>query len=239
MIRSRTGLLVLAVFLLALIATFPLRLAVGLAAPTGSLFVARSAEGSVWNGMLRDVSFDTVSVGDFSARLSIWPLFAGKFAIKLQNLSDPAMRGTMLATEGLVTAGAFGVSDLRATIALPGAFDPLPVESLELTDANVLFSGAKCSAASGRAQITLAKTVPGINPGQILSGTLRCDGQTLGLHLSSAADTERLVLRIAADGHYSAKFTVRAQDQALAAGLLASGFRESPAGYVQDLSGHF
>lgn len=222
------------VLIIALIAAFPLRLALGTLGGTGTLFTARAAEGSIWNGKLRDVSIDGVSLGDFSAKLSPIKLLSGAAAIQLRALSGEPAAATLIAT-----FGNYGADNITTRLVLPGAFDPLPVESINLEDASVRFSKSGCAAAGGQVRVTLAGTLAGISLGQQLLGTPRCDGKILTLALVSQSAMERITLRIVPDGQYSAKLLIRASDADMAGKLNAAGFRETSEGHFVEISGRF
>jgi general secretion pathway protein N len=230
----RLGLLFAAVLIVALIAAFPLRLALGALGGTGALFTARAAEGSIWNGTLRDVSFDGVSLGDFSAKLSPVKLLSGAAAIQLRALSGEPAAATLVAT-----LGNYGADNVTTRLVLPGAFDPLPVESVDLKDASARFSKSGCASAGGQVRVTLAGTLAGISLGQQLLGTPRCDGKILSLALVSQSAMERITLRIVPDGQYSAKLLIRASDVQMAGKLNAAGFRETSEGHFVEISGRF
>lgn len=230
--QHRAVLLAAAAFIVALAGFFPLRVALSMVPPSGSLFTARSAEGSVWNGVLRDLSFDTVSLGDFSAKLSFWTLFIGEAAIGLRSHDDPTIRGTLR-----VSFYGLGARDVHAVLALPGAFDPLPVETVELDDVQAYFVDQHCVSGGGQVRVILARDVAGIQPGQTLTGVLRCEGAMLALSLASVTGAERIMVRIAPNGYYAAKIIVRAQGPDMALGLIIAGFRETAAGYVLNHAG--
>ncbi len=222
------------VLIIALIAVFPLRLALGALGGTSALFTARVAEGSIWNGTLRDVSIDGVSLGHFSAKLSPLKLLSGTAAIQLRALSGEPAAATLIAT--FANYGADGVT---TRLVLPGAFDPLPVESVDLKDASVRFSRNGCASADGQVRVTLAGTLAGISLGQQLLGIPRCDGKILTLALVSQSAMERITLRIVPDGQYSAKLLIRASDADMAGKLNAAGFREASEGHFVEISGRF
>jgi general secretion pathway protein N len=230
----RGGVLFAGVLIIALIAAFPLRLAMAVLGSTEALFTARAAEGSIWNGRLRDVSFDGVTLGDFSARLSPLRLLSGAAAIDLRALSGEPAAATLIATPG-----GYGAENVTTRLVLPGAFDPLPVESVDLKEANVRFSRDGCVAADGQMRVTLAGTLAGIALGQQLLGTPRCDGKILMLALVSQSAMERITLRIVAGGQYSAKLLIRASDAQMAGKLNAGGFRETSEGHFVEISGRF
>jgi general secretion pathway protein N len=222
------------VLVAALIAAFPLRLALGAISGSGALFTARAAEGSIWNGRLREVSIDGVSLGDFSAKLSALKLLSGTAAIQLRALSGEPAAATLIAT-----FANYGADHVTTRLVLPGAFDPLPVESVDLKDASVRFSSSGCKSADGQVRVTLAGTLAGISLGQQLLGTPRCDGKILTLALVSQSAMERITLRIVPDGQYSAKLLIRASDAEMAGKLNAAGFRETSEGYFVEISGRF
>jgi general secretion pathway protein N len=230
----RGGVLFAGVMIIALIACFPLRLAMGALGGGGALFTARAAEGSIWNGILRDVSLDGVTLGDFSAKLSPVKLLRGTAAINLRALSGEPAAATLIAT-----LGSYGAEGVTTRLVLPGAFDPLPVESVDLKDASVRFSRSGCVSADGQVRVTLAGTLAGISLGQQLLGTPRCDGKIFTLVLVSQSAMERITLRIVPDGQYSAKLLIRASDADMAGKLNAVGFRETSEGHFVEISGRF
>jgi general secretion pathway protein N len=222
------------IFIIALIAVFPLRLALGAMSDSGALFTARAAQGSIWNGKLRDISIDGVSLGDFSAKLSPLKLLSGIAAIQLRAIAGEPAAATLIATPG-----SYGAESVTARLVLPGAFDPLPVESVDLKEASVRFSKMGCVSADGQVRVVLAGTLAGISLGQQLLGSPRCDGKILSLALVSQSAMERISLRVVPDGQYNAKFLIRASDADMAGKLNAIGFRETPEGHFIEISRRF
>lgn len=218
----------------ALIALFPLRLAIAAMGASGPLFTARAAQGTIWNGVLRDISIDGVSLGDFSARLSPLALFTGKAAIDLRYLADPQTGGTLVAT-----FAEFGVDKVSVKLALPGAFAPLPVETIDLRDASVRFAGNRCASADGQVRVQLSGQIGGYAMGQEMIGSPRCDGDVLSLALASGSAMERITMRVVPDGQYTAKVIIKAADTDAATKLSSAGFRETAAGHVMEISGRF
>lgn len=218
----------------ALIALLPLRLAVAAMGASGPLFTARAAEGTIWNGILRDISIDGVSLGDFSARLSPLALFTGKAAIDLRTLSGAQTAGTLVAT-----FGNFGVDHVTAKLALPGAFAPLPVETIDLRDASVRFAGNRCVSADGQVRVQLSGQIGGFAMGQEMIGTPRCEGDVLSLALTSGSAMERISMRLVPDGQYTAKVIIKAADTDAVTKLASAGFRDTAAGHVMEISGRF
>lgn len=227
--RKRTALLFISVLAIALIALLPLRVAVGFMGP---MLSARAADGCIWRGTLQDVSFGGVSLGDFRVRLSPLPLIGGKVALRFEGVEDPARHGTLFAR-----VGGYGAEDISARIALPGMFAPLPIDAVELHTTSAAFNDKACSAANGRVSIALSGNYAGISLGDALSGQPRCDRGIIILPLVSPSAMERITLRIAQDGSYSAQLLIRATDADAATKLNAAGFRETAAGHLLEVSG--
>lgn len=217
--------------LLMVTAWLPMRAALALIGG-GDLFAVRAAEGTIWRGILRDVSFDGVGLGDFSAALHPASLFAGRAAIKLTSETGEPMKATLLAS-----LSDYGASEVTARLVLPGAFDPLPIDMVELRDSSVRFSSDGCVSANGQVRVTLTGNFAGLPLGQELLGNLRCDGKILSVALIGQSAMERITLRIAPDGQYSATMAIKASDATMAAQLNAAGLRETAAGHIVELSG--
>jgi general secretion pathway protein N len=230
----RGGVLFIVALVIALFTFLPLSLAIGMVGASGSLLTARAAEGTIWDGVLRDISIDGVSLGDYSARLSPLALLTGKAAIDLNYLLGPDTKATLVAT-----MANYGVDHTSAKLALPGAFDPLPVQTIELRDASIRFAGNRCVSAEGQVRVSLSGTIAGFPMGQDMVGNPTCDGDVLSISLASASTMERVTMRVVPDGQYTAKVIIKAADQAAATKLAAAGFQESPAGHVMQISGRF
>jgi general secretion pathway protein N len=218
--------------MIALIAFFPLRLALAMGGLGNFPVTARAAEGSIWSGRLRGVALDGIAVGDFKTGLSVPSLLTGKLAFALNSLGSDGGKALVFST-----SGGLGVEGLTAALAIPGAFDPLPIDSVELTSVNVSFSDGKCRSASGQVRVALAFTFGSVPLGQQLIGTLRCDGSAVLLPLASQSTLERARVRFVGDGQYTTQFSLKPANPEDAAKLTAMGFRETPGGYVFELSG--
>jgi general secretion pathway protein N len=217
-----------------LILNLPLSLAVAASGLGGTLFSARKAEGSVWNGVLREVSIDGIPIGDVAARLSLWRLFRGHIALTLNGITDPGSRARLLAS-----FASAGVDGLNTRIAAPAAFAPLPVSSLALTELLAELRGDRCVIAGGRIEAVVDGAVVGLPSQLILTGTPRCDGNAILAPLQSAGGAEQLRMRIAPNGQYSFRLRVRPVDTAVAERLRAVGFREGAAGFDMEATGRF
>jgi Type II secretion system (T2SS), protein N len=99
----------IAVLILALIALFPLRVALGMAGPGKIGLSADRVEGSIWRGSIHTLSIGPVVLGDVQTRLR--PLFLLKGAIQSHFSRPGALDGD--AYIGVNTAGVRGARSER------------------------------------------------------------------------------------------------------------------------------
>ena len=236
-VLTRPRAVFVALLVAALIATMPMRFALGLAGLSGAGLSARSSVGPVWFATLRDVHFGDIDLGDMHAFLAPLALLAGQARIDVagpQPLTGPALRG------GVTVSGAgFGVDDVTASVAAGRLFAPLPVTKVDLEDVSVAFTRGACANADGRVKLALGGAVGGITLAQGLSGTARCEGAALAIVLASASGTERLRLTVKGDGRYRSELVVATSDPASIASLTASGFQSGSDGYRLSVEGRF
>ena len=215
----------------ALVAFLPLRLAVDRLGLDEQGLAARTVEGSLWRGSIREAQFAGLPLGDLDARLQILPLAAMRARIDVESPEDPArVKGGIS-----VTRSSAGIDDMNARIEAASLFAPLPLKALTLSDLSVRFTNGVCDKASGRVSATFA-AVANLPPLPSASGDVRCDGGVLLLPLE-AGPTERLHIRLHADGRYEARLETAMGGPAAAPMLTAAGFTPSSAGYVLERRG--
>ncbi|MEO7169839.1 MAG: type II secretion system protein N [Sphingomonas sp.] len=226
-----------AVFVVALIALLPLRLAMGWFDLGDTGLTARQVSGSIWYGTLREASFGGVALGDLRAGLSPIQLLVGRARI---DLAGPG-RGSARPFRGAigVSRHSFGVDDLTATLPAGAVFAPVPVSALEFDDVSVRFQDGNCEKAEGRVRATISGDLAGINLGQGMTGAARCDAGALLLPLASQAGTETVALRLWATGRFRGELTVQPGDPAAIEKLVLSGFQATPNGYRLSIEGRF
>jgi general secretion pathway protein N len=235
-IRLRTGPAALfgAIFVVALIALMPMRLALGWAGLGDLGLSARRVRGSVWLGELSEAEAAGLDLGDVAARVSPVPLLIGRARIALKGEGDAPLQGALR-----LSRHSLGVDDLTAGVTGGAAFAPLPVTELDFDDVTAQFSDGACDHADGRVRVTLAGAIGGVQLPQAMAGTARCDGNALLLPLASAAGTESLDIRLTGGGSYRADLAMRTGDPQLAAKLQLAGFRPSANGYLLSVQGWF
>jgi general secretion pathway protein N len=222
----------IAVLILALIALFPLRVALGMAGPGKIGLSADRVEGSIWRGSIHTLSIGPVVLGDVQTRLR--PLFLLKGAIQSHFSRPGALDGD--AYIGVNTAGVRGATGI---LQFATSFGPLPIETLDLSDVSLEYRRDHCAAASGRIAATLPRAVTALGFATRLTGTPKCSGDALALTLASQSGLDSVRFRLTDDGHYQAVITARRNDPAEAARLVVAGFAESPAGMVMRVTGSF
>jgi general secretion pathway protein N len=226
-----------AMMLAALIALFPLRLAVGLFGLADEGLSAREVTGPVWWGGLNEAHYGNVSLGDVSAGLSPIQLFVGRARIDVDGqvgIPNESLRGAVSFSRNTA-----GIDDVFATVPAGDAFAPVPIASVTLDDVSVRFRDGRCERAEGKVTASIAATMPQLNLPPTLSGNVRCEGGALLIPLASQAQTESIAVTIEADGRYSAALTARPSDPAVGAALLIAGFKQAGAGYRLTVAGNF
>lgn len=237
-IRLATGrrALFLAMFLLAVIAFLPMRLALGWSGLDGQGFTAREVTGSLWSGRLVEARFGDIALGDLDARLSPFALAIGRARIALEGQeNDPTQR---IAATVEIARNRAAIIDARGPLTPGNAFSPLPVTALSLDDVTVRFVDGACESADGRVRATLSGNFLGQGLPGALSGDARCDGGALLLPLVSGAG-EGVALRFWPDGRYRAELTLLPTDPVVAARLDGAGFVANGASRMFAVEGRF
>ena len=239
MIGLKTRPLVLfgGMMLVALIALFPLRLALGLFGLADEGLTAREAVGSVWWGGLSEARYGTVALGDLSAGLSPIQLFVGRARIDVEGQEgtpNATLRGALS-----FSRSTSGMDDVSAVVPAGDVFAPVPITSVTLDDVSVKFRDGRCERAEGKITVTIAGTLPQLNLPPTLSGNARCEGGALLIPLASQAQTESIAVSIEDDGKYRAVLTARPSDPNVGIALMAVGFKQVGAGYRLTVSGNF
>jgi general secretion pathway protein N len=230
--RVRIGLL--ALFILALVATFPMRLAFALLDLDKSGISARDIRGSVWWSEIEGLRIANVDIDTVQAGVSPIQLMVGRARL---NVSRQLGKPDDISGAIGVTANSFGIDDVTAILPLGGLLGPMPLSAVSLTDVSVLFANGLCAKAEGRVRADILGTLPGLSLAAGLSGDAACEGADLVLPLVSQSGMEVLTVRVTADGRYVARFTIKQPQPALAGALMASGFRSTPQGQVLTVTG--
>ncbi|NNM77898.1 type II secretion system protein GspN [Sphingomonas sp. ID1715] len=233
LVPTRRLVLFAAMFAVALLVTFPLRLALGAA---GGVLSAREASGSAWAGSLKEARLGPAALGDLSARLSPLALLTGKARVEVARPSGAPDRFT----GALVAGGRLrGAESVTGIIPVEGLFGTLPIASIELTDVTARFRDDQCDRAEGLVRASLAGESARLPLPTSVSGAARCDRGALLLPLASGSGGESVALRIFGDGRYTAELRLRATEPSLVERLSAAGFTPGPGGYVMTIGGRF
>ncbi len=224
-----------AAFAFALVALFPLRIALDWFGLDTRGLAARSAEGSIWLGALKEAQLGPVPIGDVSARLNSLPLFLGRARVTLARPTE----GEAFEGAAVVSRHSFALEDVTGRLRLGAVLAPLPVASVELDGVSAGFVSDQCARAEGRIRATLAGDLGGIAIPSGLAGNARCDAGALLLPLASQTGLEQLNLRLFTDGRYRAELIVRPSDPAVGERLRAAGFAQSGAGFARLVEGRF
>ncbi len=222
-------------FLLALLATLPLRVAAGWLGLDERGLAARAATGSVWSGRLSEAQIGRVPFGDLSARLRALPLLTGtaRVALGRPGEADPF--------EGALTAspGGFGVDGMTGRLRVAALFAPLPIAAIDLEGVSAGFADGQCRRAEGQVRAMLSGEIAGIGLPSGFTGTAACAGDAVLVPLASQTGMERLALRLFADGRYRIDLSVRPTDETMRAALTAAGFTPGEGGFARQIEGRF
>lgn len=235
--RFRPWLLFVILFVLALGALLPMRLALGVAGLESTGLSARRVAGTIWAGQLEDAHFGEFVLGDVRADVSPLPLLAGRTGIRLAGRA-PGSDAPLAGVVG-VSRGSLSLEAVSAAVSARRAFAPLPLSRLGLEEVSVRFNGAVCAQASGRVRALLSGGVGAVALPAMMSGTARCEGGRLVLPLAGQAGTEAVTLRISGDGAYRAELVVQPGESLSAEQLALAGFQPVAGGYGLSLGGHF
>lgn len=193
----------LAAFLFSLLALLPLRFAIDRLGFADKGLTARSAVGSVWAGALDEARLGPVPLGTVATRLRALPLLAGQARLDVAQDGDGLRAGLSGSRHG------FGIDDASGSVEIPG-FGALPPSTLDLADLSIRFADGLCAEAEGMVRARLAGELAGVPAGAGFSGQARCDGPALLLPLASQSGSDRLAVRLFADGRFQVDAAVKA-----------------------------
>lgn len=223
---NRRWIIICAALLLitALLIFMPLRMIIA-----GDAVSARRVDGIIWDGSIRDLRVGQIQVGDVNARLHFLPLLLGRAQIAVSRGDAPFAPGI----SGSVTRriGGFEIDNMTATLPVSTLFAPLPAENIELQDFSTRFIAGRCAEAGGNIRLTLSGTLPGIDVANGMLAKPRCEGGQLLIPFMSQSAMERVTIRIAGDGRFSANVFLEGDRVEQGALLTLAGFRSVAGGY--------
>jgi general secretion pathway protein N len=235
--RKRWVIAALLLALVLIVATFPMRLALGLSGATGAGISAREIRGTIWSGALIDARLGVLPLGTVRASLSPLALLGGRTELVFSRADEGlgALAGRLHGTSPR------GMSDINGVTSLAGGFGLIPVDTIRFEGATVRFDDAgKCVEAGGRLLLTVGTTIAGLDLSRGLSGPLSCVNGRAQAALSSQSGMERLTLSFDGSGAYRAQFAINVdRDPMMAAALAALGFKAGSGGFVLTSSGKF
>ena len=235
--RRRWGIAALLLALILIIATFPMRLALGLSGATDAGITARDVRGSIWSGELVEARLGALPLGTVRASLSPLALLGGGVELAFSRADERlgALAGRLHGSDPR------GVSEVSGTTSMSGGLGLIPVDTIRFEGATVLFDDAgQCASAAGRIQLAVTTPIAGLDLSRGLSGLLTCAKGRAQAALASQSGMERLTLSFDGKGAYRAQFAINVdRDPAMAAALAALGFKAGPNGFVLATSGRF
>ena len=240
-LSGRSKLVLAALFVLALIVAFPLRLALGLADPGGRGITAREVAGTIWDGAIGDFRVGALPLGDVAANLRPLPLLIGRREIHIERLN--ATGAPNAGDLGAFSANAAGgdgwlsLSQVQGQVPLGDALGSIPATALGFNGFHAELSDGRCVGAGGQVSLILtpfSELMPG---GVALNGTARCSKGALYVPMTGPTGLEHLFLRLEPDGRWRADLVLAGLPAEIATPLLISGFAARPGGIGISASG--
>lgn len=222
-----------AILLIALIALFPLRVALGISDLERMGFTARQVAGTIWYGRIGELHLRSQPLGTFEGKLDPTALLLGNVSMRINRMDSPD--GVL--TGQLIAGFRRGLKDADGRVTVGAMFAPLPVEALELKGATLLFRNGRCAEAGGSVTPLIALPAPGLNLGLDFTGTLECNGDRVRVRSRSASGKEMFEFQADADGGYRAQISVSGATPQAAAALSLLGFRQSARGLTLSTQG--
>ena len=228
-LTGRSKLVLAAIFVVALIAAFPLRLALGLSDPGGRGITAGEVAGSIWNGAIGDLRVGALPLGDVAANLRPLPLLIGRREVHVERLAtlgaDPDFSANAAGGEGWLS-----LRDVQGHLPIGDAFGTIPATALGFNDFHAQLVDGRCVEAGGQVSLILAPFSE-LMPGPVaLSGTARCSKGALYVPMKGPTGLENLFLRLEPDGRWRADLVLGGLPVEVTAPLLEAGFTARPGG---------
>jgi len=200
------------------------------------------AEGTLWNGALRDVTWQGQSLGDAHIIFRPAALLLGRLSFALDIQGRGPLTGHGVITRGFggsiaIRDASFWADVARMPTLLPlSGFVAVDIKSLKL-DRN------GCHEAIARVETnTLQRGPGGLNwTGPVLSGQAQCEDGSLVLPLTGAQGPDRIAVTFIADrgSAYTVDITVETPDPAVMSALSALGFTPAGGGFTLRQTGRW
>lgn len=228
-LSGRSKLVLAAIFVIALIVAFPLRLALGLADPGGRGISAREVGGTIWDGAIGDLRIGALPLGDVAAHLRPLPLLIGRREVHIERLAmsgaEPDFSANAAGGEGWLS-----LSEVQGQVPIGDAFGTIPATALGFNDFHAELSDGRCVNAGGQVSLILTPFSE-LMPGPVaLSGTARCSKGALYVPMKGPTGLENLFLRLEPDGRWRADLVLGGLPVEVTAPLLEAGFTARPGG---------
>lgn len=216
-----------ALFVLALVALFPLRVALDLSGAGGKRMAAQAVAGTIWTGRIGELNAGPLPLGTVDAGIAPLPLLIGRAEVWLRR---PDAAGEPFAA---VVSGAKGNLSLRhvnGTVPLGGAAGALPVDSVGFGEFAMTMRDGKCTSAEGTLSLKLGP-VSALLPGDMtLTGKAMCRDGALYVPMQGPSGMEKLLLKVGSDGKWTADLVFAGLPAEVSGPLLAMGFSPRPDG---------
>lgn len=214
---------------LALLILMPLRVVLPSAEFERLGLSARQVGGSIWRGRIGDLMLGRQLLGTFDVRMDPAALMLGRIAMPFERLGSA--QGPL--TGVLRTGGALrGVQDLSGTLPAGNLFGAAPIETLEFSNATILFRNSMCEQAEGQVSVRMALRVGPLDLSRLFAGTVVCEGQRVRARLATPGGRERIEFFVNSSGRLRGWVTVPVTVPGAEGVLAAYGFQAASNGLV-------
>ncbi|WP_338466762.1 type II secretion system protein N [Novosphingobium sp. ZN18A2] len=226
----RRAIVVLAVlFVLFLIALFPLRLALAWVGSGKHGITAQAVHGSIWSGQIGQLNAGPLPLGTVDAGLNPLPLLVGRPEVWVRRPDGAAAPFSAIASGN---GANIALRHVNGTVPLGGLAGALPVDSLGFGEFAMKLRDGKCQSAQGTVTLKVAP-VSALLPGDIaMSGNARCDDGDLFVPMQGPTGMEKLMLRVKGSGKWTADLVLTGLPVEVSGPLLDMGFSARPGGGI-------
>ncbi|MDE2562380.1 MAG: type II secretion system protein N [Sphingomonadales bacterium] len=220
---SRHAIAVLAaLFVVFLIAMFPLRIALGWAGAGRGRVTAQAVQGSIWSGRIGALNVGPLPLGTVDAGLKPLPLLLGRAEVWVERSAGANEEPFRAIASG--SGGDLSLRHVNGTLPLAGTAGALPVDAVGFSEFAIEMRGGKCESAEGTVSLRIAPVSALLPDALSLSGQARCQDGALAVPMRGPTGMEQLLFKAQGDGKWTADLVLTGLPVEVSGPLLDMGF---------------
>lgn len=226
---SRRAIVVLAVlFVLFLVAMFPLRIALGWAGAGRGSVTAQAVKGSIWSGRIGELNAGPLPLGTLDAGLEPLPLLVGRAEVWLERPARASGEPFRAIASG--SGRNMALRHVSGIVPVSGIAGALPVDAIGFSDFAMTMADGKCTSAQGNVTLRLAPVSALLPDALALTGPASCRDGALVVPMKGPSGMEHLLLKVQGDGKWTADLVLTGLPAEVSGPLLDMGFSARPGG---------